>query len=331
MNLDLFSEAAAASPAEYQAAMESWLNQSGRAGRLHRESSSEVYEHMWSALATWAVANGLGLSDIKASDLDTYLASRGGAEELSSRYAWRLLRLVDRVLSQHARDSGVEANRAAAELIASKPDIRYANSADADPLLEFLPASEAKRLVTYLSAVRPGRATAGQPWQQVRDRASVGLMLGAGLTPGEVRALKLDDVVADGGRAKDVPWKLRVEGNGNAPARETPVAPWAGQLLRYWLVVRAEQGIPGAMLFPSTKSTGKPWGKVAQYNAAKDVVQASGIDDVEGGSFRLRHTFALRQLRRGKPPEEVARWLGVSDPAVMARYQRVIVAPVDVV
>ncbi|HEY8709601.1 MAG TPA: hypothetical protein VIM34_16600 [Burkholderiaceae bacterium] len=38
---------------------------------------------------------------------------------------------------------------------------------DADPLLEFLPASEAKRLVTYLSAVRPGRATAGQPWQDV--------------------------------------------------------------------------------------------------------------------------------------------------------------------
>lgn len=331
MNLDLFSDADAASLAEYQAAMDSWLAQSGRAGRLHRESSSEVYEHMWSALAAWAVANGLRLNDIKASDLEVYLASRGGSEELSVRYAWRLLRLVDRVLSHHARDSGLEANLAAAELIASRPDLRYANSADADPLLEFLPASEAKRLVTYLSAVRPGRAVVGQPWQEVRDRASVGLMLGAGLTPGEVRVLKLDDVVVDGGRTKDVPWKLRVAGNGNAPARETPVAPWAGQLLRYWLVVRVEQGIPGAMLFPSTKSTGKPWGKVAQYNAAKEVVQASGIDDVEGGSFRLRHTFALRQLRRGKPAEEVARWLGVSDPAVMARYLRVIVAPVDVV
>lgn len=156
-------------------------------------------------------------------------------------------------------------------------------------------------------------------------------MLGAGITLGEVRALKLDDVAADGGRTKDVPWKLRVAGNGNAPAREAPVAPWAGQLLRYWLEVRTEQGIPGSMLFPSTKSTGKPWGKVAQYNAAKGVIQAAGVDDVEGGSFRLRHTFALRQLRRGRSPEEVARWLGVSDPAVMARHQRVIAAPVDVV
>ena len=85
------------------------------------------------------------------------------------------------------------------------------------------------------------------------------------------------------------------------------------------------------MLFPSTRSTGKPWGKVAQYNAAKEVLAATGLEDVEGGSFRLRHTFALRQLRKGKKPEEVAKWLGVTDPSVMARYQRVIVAPIDVV
>ena len=54
------------------------------------------------------------------------------------------------------------------------------------------------------------------------------------------------------------------------------------------------------MLFPSTRSTGKPWGKVAQYNAAKEVLAATGLEDIEGGSFRLRHTFALRQLRKGK-------------------------------
>jgi integrase len=109
------------------------------------------------------------------------------------------------------------------------------------------------------------------------------------------------------------------------------VAPWAGQLLRYWLDVRAEQGIPGKMLFPSTKGTGKPWGKVAQYNAAREVLEAAGLDDVVGGSFRLRHTFALRQLRRGKSADDVAKWLGVSDPSVMVRYQRVLVAPIDVV
>ena len=336
MTLDLFPNPAAATagPAEYRSAIETWLAQSGRAGRLQRESSAEVYEHMWSALAAWAVGKAIRLDDLSAADLQAYLDSRGGADELSARYAWRLLRLVDRVLSpgmQGTKGAARPSRHAAAELMAARPDIRYANSPDADPLLEFLPASEAGKLVTYLSAVRPGKATAGQPWQEVRNRASVALMLGAGLTPGEVRALTVPDVVVDGGRLKHVPWKLHVAGNGNAPARETPLAPWAGQLLRHWLVSRAAQAIPGEMLFPSTKSSGKPWGKVAQYNAAKAVVQASGIAAVDGGSFRLRHTFALRQLRRGTAPEEVARWLGVSDPAVMARYLREIVAPVDVV
>ena len=334
MNLDLFDVPDIASPTEYRIAFEAWLAQSGRAGHLQRESSAEVYEHMWSALAAWAVGKGIRLDDLGAADLQAYLDSRGGADELSARYAWRLLRLVHRVLSTGTpgtKGAAHPSRHAAAELMAARPDIRYANSPDADPLLEFLPASEAKRLVTYLSAVRPGKATVGQHWQEVRNRASVGLMLGAGLTPGELRALTLPDVVVDGGRLKHVPWKLRVTGNGNAPARETPLAPWAGQLLRHWLTVRSEQGIPGAMLFPSTKCSGKPWGKVAQYNAAKEVIQASGIDGVDGGSFRLRHTFALRQLRRGTASEEVARWLGVSDPAVMARYLRVIMAPVDVV
>lgn len=334
MNLDLFPDPEAASPTAYHAAIETWLAQSGRAGRLQRESSAEVYKHMWSALAAWAVGKGIRLDDLSAADLQAYLDSRGGADDLSVRYAWRLLRLVDRVLSTGtpgSKGAARPSRHAAAELMAARPDIRHANSPDADPLLEFLPASEAKRLVTFLSAVRPGKATAGQLWQEVRNRASVGLMLGAGLAPGEVRALTLTDLVVDGGRLKHVPWKLRIARNGNGPARETPLALWAGQLLRHWLTVRSEQGVPGAMLFPSTKSSGKPWGKVAQYNAAKEVIRASGIDGVEGGSFRLRHTFALRQLRRGTAPDEVAGWLGVSDPAVMARYLKVIMAPVDVV
>ena len=331
MNLDLFTDDSTTSPGEYTSAIAAWLVSSAAAGQLQRESSTDVYEHMWNAWTAWAVGNGVKIAEIRSTDLDAYLRSRGGSDDLSPRYAWRLLRLVDRVLSHHARVNELPPNRAAMDLMAVRPDIRYANAPDTDPLPDFLPASEAKHLVTYLSAVRPGRALVAQSWQEVRNRASVGLMLGAGLTPGEVRALKLAGVVAEGGATKGTPWKLRMAGNGNAPARETPVAAWAGQLLRFWLDVRAEQGIPGSMVFPSTKSSGKPWGKIAQYTAAKEVLHAAGVDDVEGGSFRLRHTFALRQLRRGKSPDEVARWLGVSHPAVMARYQRVISSPVDVV
>ena len=332
VNLDLFSPTPlSASPSAYRQAWDDWLAGERRAGRLQQASSVEVYEHMWTALSTWAVAEGLAMDVLQAEDLDRYLRSRGGADEVSDRHAWRLLRLVDRVLAHRARSHKQLPNRAAADLLERKPAYRYANAAEKDPLPAFLAATEAKRLVTHLSAVRPGRAAApGQPWQEVRNRAAVALMLGAGVTPGEVRALKRSGVIVEGGRSRAVPWKLRVAGHPDAPARETPIAPWAGQLLAYWLAVRGEQGIPGEELFPSTR-TGKPWSKVSQYNATKDVLRAAGVDEVEGGSFRLRHTFALRQLRRGTSSTEVARWLGVSDPDVMARYLRILPAPVDVV
>jgi integrase len=330
MTPDLFADHDPVSPTEYREALADWLRDESKAGRLQRASSIEVYTHMWTSLTEWAVGQGVRLHEISAQDLSRCLDARGGAQDLSARYAWRMLRLVDRVLAHHARRAGHAPNRAAAQLLEERPDLRFANAADQDPLPDFLSATKAKDLVTYLSAVRPRRTMAGQPWQEVRNRAAVGVMLGAGVTPGEVRSLAIADVHTDGGRSKGVPWKLRIAGNGNSPARETPIAAWAGQLLRFWLEVRTEQQIPGAMLFPSTRGTGKPWGKVAQYNAAKAVLQAAGIDDPDGGSFRLRHTFALRQLRRGTSERDVARWLGVTDPAVMARYQRVLSSPVDV-
>ena len=327
---DLFAELASSPLADFDGAWFHWAQAEKTAGRLQQDSSVEVYAHMWSALTAWSIANDIGLDQLSSDDLGRFLDSRGGNEDISTRHAWRFLRLVDRVLAQHARSRGELPNPAAAELLEQRPDLRYANASDKDPLPAFLTAGEAKRLVTFLSAVRPGRAAEGRPWQEVRNRASVALMLGAGITPGELRAADAADVVVNGGRRQHLPWKLRVAGHTDALARETPLAPWAGQLLAYWLTVRAEQHIAGTALFPSTRS-GKAWSKVSQYNATKEVLVAAGVDEVDGGSFRLRHTFALRQLKKGRAAAEVARWLGVTDPAVMSRYERVLLSPVDVV
>jgi len=166
-------------------------------------------------------------------------------------------------------------------------------------------------------------------WQQLRNRVAVSLQLGAGLTPGDVRVLTVHSPTTQGGRTRERPWKIAVPGNGNAPARETPIAPWAGELLQHWLQVRAEMEIAGDYLFPSTRS-GKPWSKEAQYKSAKQVFEEAGLDAADGGSFRLRHTFALRQLRRGTDAVQVARWLGV-EPDAMAKYRRVVTGPEQVV
>jgi hypothetical protein len=68
----------------------------------------------------------------------------------------------------------------------------------------------------------------------------------------------------------------------------------------------------------------------AQYKSAKQVFEEAGLDAADGGSFRLRHTFALRQLRRGTDAVQVARWLGV-EPDAMAKYRRVVTGPEQVV
>ncbi|VTY36572.1 Uncharacterised protein [Xylophilus ampelinus] len=75
---------------------------------------------------------------------------------------------------------------------------------------------------------------------------------------------------------------------------------------------------------------GKPSLADSQYKNAGQVLEDAGMDSREGGSFRLRHTFAMRQLRRGTPPGHVAAWMGV-EPAEMRRYERVLPAAVEVI
>jgi integrase len=340
---DLFDDPSSPLP-PFQRSFDNWLQHARRTGTLARDSSEEVYRHLWAVLTKWCVGQQppVRLETLSAADLQAFIASRSGAqgpdEELSPRYVWRLLHLVDRVLQHQQRNAGrmnaLRAQRAspAAELLESRPDWQYANAALADPLPEHLSAAQARRLVSFLSEARPrgGGRSGLRVWQELRNRASVALQLGAGLSPGDVRGLRVAGAIVDGGRQPGLPWKLRIAGDGLSPEREAPLAGWAAQLLRHWLQVRAEVGIAGEWLFPSTRS-GKAWGKVAQYQAVKLVLAGAGFDEdvVRGGSFRLRHTFALRQLRRGRSPDEVARWLGVTDPAVMTRYQRVLMAPVD--
>jgi site-specific recombinase XerD len=324
---DLFDTPGASPLAAFETAFETWHHQVQDAGALRRSSSRAVYEHMWGGLTHWAVARSIQPEALTAEDLSVYLSSRGHEEDITARYSLRFLRLVERVLDLHCLLHELAPNRAVAQFLERRPDIRHAAAHDREPLPEALSAAQARQLVTHLCDTRAHEASA-QRWQDLRNRASVGLQLGAGLTPGGVRSLSLRSVIDSGGRRAGLPWKLRVPADGNGPEHETPIAVWAGQLLKQWMQLRAAQGIAGEMLFPSTR-TGKPWGKVAQYTAAREVLVQAGLDHVEGGSFRLRHTFALRQLRRGHSAEDVARWMGLSDASAIERYRRIQAHTVD--
>jgi len=344
-NLDLFDDPTPAGPLAYAQAFEAWVQAREQIGELRQRSSVMVYRSMWGAFTAWCVGQGVALDGLLPEDLVAYLHSRGGADDLSDRYAWRLLMMVDAVLVHRARAPGVPRNTAARDLLMARPQWRFANSADKTPLPDHLDAAQARRLVRWLLDPKPAasgssgsscfgevgvRTPSADTWQSLRNRAAVALQLGAGLTPGDIRAATLDGVVRAGSRVVGLPWKIRLPGHGSSPAREAPVAPWAGRLLRAWLDTRSALLIAGPALFPSTRS-GRAWGKVAQYGSAKAVLAAAGVPDADGGSFRLRHTFALRQLRRGTPPEQVAQWMGLSEVTALARYRRVVMGPVDVV
>ena len=328
--------------ASLQSAFEAWLADQRASQSLRQPGSIEVYREMWRGFMGWCLGQSpaVSLASLDTSDLEAFQAGRFGTKSadlsLSPRHALRLMRLVDRVLRHHAAQMDEAPNTAVTDWLMAHPEVRYAEASSADPLPEFLSVAEAKHLIAFLSAARPRPGTRSQrdshvafTWQELRNRVAVALHLGGGLTPADVRALTVRSPVSRGGPVRERPWKVSIPMHGDSAARETPIAPWAGELLQHWLQIRSELEIPGDWLLPSTR-TGKPWGKQSHYATTRSLLEEAGLDGPEGGTFRLRHTFALRQLKRGTAPEQVARWMGV-EPVVMDRYRRVVSGPTTVV
>lgn len=322
-------------PPALQQAFDDWLAHQRIAGRLRRGTSAAVYQAMWQALVAWCRVQRppLRLADLRGTTLLAYLASRQGMLTpdgvLSPRYQQRLVSLVQRVQAHQAwRAQQAEAGPAQAQALAMatasparQPLLQPVRPDDGpEPPLHLQPDQAARLQALLADPTDDQRAR----WQQLRDRCAAALQLGAGLGPGDVRALKLTDLRPGAADAQPPrQWQLMVPANGSAPAHLVPLADWAAAVLARWLAVRAAQQLGGPWLLPSTRS-GKPWGKVAQYEAARRVLADAGLDADGGGSFRLRHTFALRQLQHGHGAGTVAGWLGIVDPQVMLRYERAL-------
>jgi hypothetical protein len=289
---------------------------------------------MWTAFAAWCIRNHIDPATLTATELDAYLRSREGtatASELTPRYAWRLVRLIGLIAAFMASEQGLAPNNAAAELLRSNRTLRFANDDRDDPLPECLTDSEDRALVSFLesSVPRSGRDS-GLRWQDVRNRTAVALPRGAGLTPLEIRTVRVLDVFVDSDARKGA-WKVRAPATGSVSEHDAPVARWARPLLTAWLRMRAELEVPGDWLFPATR-TGKPWSKTAQFDGCAEVLAAAGLtgSSATGGGYKLRNTFAVRQLATKRHTDaEVASWLGI-DESEMARYRRVMTSPVDV-
>lgn len=302
-------------------------------------ATADIYREMWQAFTEFCVSREVRMESLSIAVLEAFLAARAGVRTtaeapvaynpLSARYARRFLTLIDKVVRHQAKRLGTVPNTAAYELL-QRPEFRYAEAADKDPLPEYLKEEEADALIAYVTGALGREDERAMPWKALRDHTAVAVMLGGGLAPGDVRSLRVGGVIVEGGRKEGLPRKLSVPGNGNSPARETPLAEWAGKQLAFWLDIRTSEGIAGDFVFPSTLS-GKQWSHTRCYESCKAVLAQADIAEGAGGLFILRHTFALRQLANGREETEVARWLGLLDISGMARYRRIVHGTAEVV
>ena len=323
-------------PVALAEAFDVWATAGATSSRGLSEATEAVQRAMWTAFCAWCIHMRIDPVEVSADELKAYLRSREGStspSELTPRYSWRLVALVDRVVNFIAAKQGRSPNCAAAQLLEADFGLKHANAESKDPLPEVLTDAQDRALVAFLADSVPPTAAGGavdlvSRWQDLRNRAGVALHRGAGLTPLEVRLLTVSSVFVDADVSKGA-WKVRAPATGSVQAHDAPVARWARPLLAYWLALRKELEIPGEWLLPSTKS-GKQWGKTAQFDSVAEVFQAAGLLGFKGGSYRLRNTFAVRQLERPQCTEaKVADWMGV-DTREISRYRRVMVGSIDV-
>lgn len=335
-----------------QTVFEDWVaSRPGRGARSRdgtlSAASAQLYRDMWAVFMIFLLSRPkrrgsdlTGLSTLRPRDLEAFVSEgprlHGSGGPWSDRYTWRMLHLIDRVLSFHRRrelTQGAVRNEgrisAAAEILRDTP-VRYANASHLDGHPEPLTTTQARRLRRHLETTLAAqqRMPLGTSWKLARDHAAVAVMLGAGLAPGDVQALPLSALPRLGPehqRDPGSPVWLDVPADGLSPAHRAPLASWACPVLAHWVQVRQQCGIAGEMAFPST-SKGSPLSRMSCHRRVVAVLDAA---DVGGGvPFRLRHTCAVTWLRAGHQEEQVGQWLGLVEPKALRRYlgiaQRVI-------
>ncbi len=292
-----------------------------------RQDSRDRYQAIWRSFAAFANLHERTLASIDVAFLEGFLEEieprTGAGSDISPQYAWRVLDLIHKVMSHQAVQAQERPNTAAAQLLGTDR-FRYVNARHNEPLSEALEAAVAARLVRLLT-VDAERIGLKPTWKLERDRTALALMLGSGLTPAEVRTLRLSDLSLRAVRGAQMPWKIRVSGTAKTLAHDAPIAHWARRRLQRWLLTRDAFGLAHETVFPATMNRPE-WTDVGCQSACTNTLTLLLGDEYRyGGLMRLRHTFVVRQLYRGIPLEKIALWLGLKSIERLERYKRIMV------
>jgi site-specific recombinase XerD len=153
-----------------------------------------------------------------------------------------------------------------------------------------------------------------------RDRAIVGLLLGAGLRVAEVSALDVADLIdAAGGPAVYVR-----RGKGRRD-RTVPIGRGVSRLLRTYLAETGRRrGVKGPLLLVQDRGAGSRGS--CRLSARSIGIMLGHLADRAGlgekgiSPHALRHTFAIRALQRGGHVVAVSKLLGHASIATTQRY-----------
>ncbi|CAM2156406.1 Site-specific integrase [Pararobbsia alpina] len=285
-------------------AFDAWLVK-----QAFRRSSAEVYQAQWNHFVDWLDLQRRTLGNTDSGLVGQFLDSLSTRKQQRTRY----LRLIERVYDHLAKQQPELPNPARGAAVKPAPDTGW-QMAHANEPTGFLAPDERNALEARMRAPLP--RSPGARWRELRDRALVGVFLGAGLKTGEAQTLPERYLSrADG-------WLL-VDNVDPRLTRRTRPEPFAKAAFDAWLRVRAEMATRGALAFPSGVD-GRPMHKATVLRAIDAQVEEAGLTGSRtkrASPQTLRNSFAARLFEVGESPELVAEWLGMEQLESAVRLQ----------
>lgn len=275
-------------------AFSSWIAQVPcETNHTFKPSSIKQMTAMFRQFAAYLEAHGATIFAIDAAGVDRYLQtlpgrSKNGLSNDPTRR--RHLNLLSRVFDALCKD-GMRRNNPAESLSRLE---RYRGRSAATP--NALTLSQSDALIEHLERMPT------PSWMDVRDRALVSLLLGAGLTFTEIAVVRIGDV-----HLTDRMPHVYVDACGNRQARRAHVDEFAWPHLGAWCQLRRSMNLPGDALF--IEDSGSPIDRT-RYYGVHAIITAAGIHGKMLSPMGLRNTFALRHLANGEGEEQVRRLLG---------------------
>jgi integrase/recombinase XerC len=154
-----------------------------------------------------------------------------------------------------------------------------------------------------------------------RDRALLGVLLGAGLRVSEVAAMDLDDILED----SDGEMLLHVRAGKGNKSRTVPVRSDVAGLMRTYLIETGRyMGGEGPLFLAwdpgaATRTSRRLSPRSIAYIVAR-VTEEAAIVAKRISPHALRHTYALRALRKSGNVVAVSKLLGHSQLSTTQRY-----------